>query len=135
MRIIFSPYLARADVSSQANWVKVMTPIADWLLHVGGEDVVDCIRRLEAASGKGKVSPYAFKAVEMLNAGEDFKDFTMQLKSTNVKATQSRVQSLVRKYVRHRWWTWLLLHPELDPKLIHESRRVFRFALSVSGLW
>ena len=103
--------------------MKCMMPIADWLLNAG-EDVVECIRNLEKAAGKGKVSPHAFKSLEMIYAEEDFQELTLQLKSSAIKATQTRLQSLVKRLVRQRWWSWLLLHPELDDADIHPSRRM-----------
>ena len=103
-----------------------MVPLMDWLL-VCGADVISVIERMEKrSSGKTVyVSPATFKSMESVFCPEDYREITSELLKDTVHVTASLVKEVISKVVRRRYWSWLLLHPQLTDQDIHPSRRVF----------
>jgi hypothetical protein len=110
----------------QDQWAKIMVPVLDWVL-VSGLDAITVVERMEKRSS-GKVvyvPPSTFKTMESVFCPEDYREITTDLLKDTVHVTASLVRDVISRVVRRRYWSWLLLHPQLSDKDIHTSRRVF----------
>ena len=105
-----------------------MGPLADMLLLVNDPlDVVKMVEKLEGRMGSGRhvvVSPGTFKTLERMYVPEDYEELLVTFDKDSTPATSAAFVQLVNRIVRHRNWTWLLTHPQLEDKDVHPSRRV-----------
>ena len=77
---------------------------------------------LAAMEAVGRVTGYLFKPLESLCVPEDWQRVTAMMEVPDVKATALRLRECANKIIMERWWTWVLLHPELTGNDIHPTR-------------
>jgi hypothetical protein len=87
------------------------------------------VRVLRAMEKQGKVTGYTMKPLETLVVPEDWQKVANLMEAPGHKATAMRLRDVVDSVTRARWWSWCLLHPELDLKYIHPSRSMYPYTL------
>ena len=100
-----------------------MLPLAGVLLMCG-DRALDVVRKLER-SGK-KVPATAFKIAEGLRVPADFDKVIADLlaMAADDKINPDRLRKVTMEVLRHRWWTWHLLHPDMPNEYLHPTRRM-----------
>ena len=84
-----------------------------------GKQAINVLQRLEERT---KVTGYMFKPLEAIIVPEDWSRWAATLEMGEHKATAKRLRDVATEIIRDRWWTWVLLHPELDATHIHPTR-------------
>ena len=89
-----------------------------------GEKALAVIQEMESY---GKLTGYVFKCMESLVVPDDWVKVARMLLVPGIKASVTKLREISVIVSRQRWWTWCLMHPELDSQYIHPSRSVFPF--------
>lgn len=105
-----------------------MLPLANMIIKITDpHDIIPMLEKLEGRMGAGRqvtVVPGTFKVLERMYVPADFDRLLAEFMKDSAPATVAFFTATVTKLVKERNWTWLLLHPELQDKDIHPSRRV-----------
>ena len=110
----------------QDTWITVMYPVTNFIMATR-QDGLKAVQRVEdvVTSGRHPMSPYSWKRLESLRVGEDFKELARKLNDPDLQPTIAVVNQVADGIIRHRWWSWILLHPDMPDSTIHPSRRMF----------
>ena len=113
----------------QESWCKAMFCAAE-LVHQCGARAIQLLTEMEAV---GKLTGYTFKPLEPLVHPDDWQRVVSMMGSCGTKPTAMKLRECATIVVQERWWSWVLLHPDLGPEDIHPSRSVLppSFWLSV----
>ena len=94
------------------------------------------IQLLTEMEAVGKLTGYTFKPLEPLLHPDDWQRVVGMMGMCGTKPTAMKLRECASIVVKERWWSWVLLHPDLGPEDIHRSRSVlapsFRCLLSLS---
>ena len=123
-RLCFSCFLLFAVV--QEGWCKSMFAVAEYINQCGA----GALNGLAAMEAVGRVTGYLFKPMVSLCVPEDWQRVTAMMEVPDVKPTAMRLRECTKKVTMERWWTWVLLHPDLTISDIHPTRSMFLFLLS-----
>ena len=105
----------------QANWVKANTAAGYLILHTGAEGL-KMIEHMEA--GGDRVSGNSFRVMEGIYVPEDYTKIVEKVRAGD-NVNTSRMREVATEVLTERWWSWVLLHPDLPEDKVHPSRRVF----------
>lgn len=105
----------------QDTWAKSCLVAAEFVTQCGQQ----CISVLERLEKQGKITGYSLKALEPLVVPEDWTRVASMMLMEEHKCTVSRLREVATSVIRERWWTWILLHPELTEVYIHPSRSMY----------
>ena len=100
-----------------------MLLLVNWATRCGSK-VVDLVELLERRSRR-RLQLAAFQCIGTLLDDRDLHKVADTLLAEPVCASEGALLDLVTAVCRERWWTWLLLHPDLDPEYIHPANNVF----------
>ena len=121
---IFTPCSVFALPLPQERWVEDMLLLVNWATRCGSK-VVDLVELLERRSRR-RLQLAAFQCIGTLLDDRDLHKVADTLLAEPVCASEGALYDLVTAVCRERWWTWLLLHPDLGPEYIHPANSVFR---------
>ena len=104
---------------TQNNWSKALYPVAKWV-YVVGDKAIRVIRAIEEntphlATSFGKV-------LEGISVPEDLHQLTDNCLDGEQRITAPSFQQKAREVARARYWSWILMHPGLQPDHVHPSR-------------
>ena len=99
-----------------------MFPLADMIISLRYKGV-DLVKNIERDA---KPTPGSFKVLEQMVVPEDWFNFHKAMMA-EPKKTLERLRHHATTIIRERWWTWILMHPDLSSTLIHSSRRMLLF--------
>ena len=100
------------------NWVKANTGAAYLILHTGAEGLT-MITHMEG--GGDRVTGNSFRILEGIYVPEDYVKIVDKVRSGDA-ITTARMREIATEVLSERWWTWVLLHPDLPDDKVHPSR-------------
>lgn len=106
-----------------------MQPLAE-LLKQCRDRAVEVVRKMEKTK---RVVPNGFKPLEGFRVPEDYDTLVTKLlaMAEDDRINPDRMRKLAADILRNRWWTWILLHPEMPDDKVHPSRRMPRCHLNI----
>ena len=110
----------------QASWCKANVPVAYFLMHTGREG----LQIIERLCEKEKVTGNSFKVLESVYVPADYHDIVTHLQHQDT-VTVAMLKETAMEVLMDRWFSWIILHPEMPEEKVHRSRSMFHISALV----